>query len=267
MSIKYLLDPEKFLILADALGDTPETVISGARLRRGLCRAYVLGDMRNIPPHFEAAIIQENFAPEEPVGFGTEAQRLWEVLKTVPGWACINVAATLAPALGALIQAEMGVAVRYYGDVYYSLSQPVQCPDYTISGATIVRRLTCGDLDLIHNAPEDIKAELHGQSMPWLNQLLTEGLVAAAITSDTIVAIAQTYAQSEYYADIGVFTLADWRNQGLATATAAIVAQGIQETGRTPIWSTGEDNHASMNVAEKLGFTEVSRRTYVIPQR
>jgi len=31
-----------------------------------------------------------------------------------------------------------------------------------------------------------------------------------------------------------------------------------------PVWSTGEDNVASLRVARKLGFEEVGRRTYVI---
>ena len=40
----------------------------------------------------------------------------------------------------------------------------------------------------------------------------------------------------------------------------------IQETGRTPVWSCGEDNIASLKVAQKLGFEEVSRLTYVFRQ-
>jgi hypothetical protein len=261
MHKKYRLNPERFSALADTLGDTPETVISVARLRQGLCRAYVLGNLNNTTASFEAAVVQEYFAPEEPAGFGLDPERLWEVLKTVPGWACVNVAATVAPILGELIQAERDVGVRYYGDVCYSLRQPVQGPGSYSSHTITVRRLTLDDRELIHNAPEDVRAELHG-----LPQLLSDGVVAAAIVSDKIVAIAQTYAQSERHADIGVFTLEDWRNRGLATATAAIVAQGIQETGRIPTWSTGEDNYASMKVAEKLGFMEVARRTYVIPR-
>ncbi len=258
----YQIESEKFPMLAEALGDTPETVISVARLRQGLCRAYVLGDMNHTPVYVEAAVVQEHFAPEEPAGFGTDPERLWEVLQTVPGWACVNVAATVAPTLGDLIQTETSVDVRYYGDVCYSLRQPVQYPSSLVPPSTEVRRLTLNDQALIHSAPEDIKAEL-----PMPSRLLSNGVVAAAIASGAIVAIAQTYAQSEHHADIGVFTLENWRNHGLATLTAAIVAQAIQESGRTPTWSTGEDNYASMKVAEKLGFKEVARRTYVIPRK
>ena len=33
------------------------------------------------------------------------------------------------------------------------------------------------------------------------------------------------------------------------------------------MWSAGGHNAASLRVAEKLGFVEVSRRVYVIPER
>ncbi len=47
------LEPEEYPILADALGDTPESVISLHLLLRGLARAYVAGH----PAQFDAAII------------------------------------------------------------------------------------------------------------------------------------------------------------------------------------------------------------------
>ena len=56
-----------------------------------------------------------------------------------------------------------------------------------------------------------------------------------------------------------------WREKGFATAAASRVAQEIQAKGKVPAWSCGEDNIASLRVAQKLGFTEVGRRTYVIP--
>jgi len=34
-----------------------------------------------------------------------------------------------------------------------------------------------------------------------------------------------------------------------------------------PVWSTGETNWASSRVADELGFTLTTRRTYVIPNR
>ena len=96
--------------------------------------------------------------------------------------------------------------------------------------------------------------------------MLTEGVAAAAIVDDGIVAIAFTSARSRDYADVAVATLEPWRNRGFAAAAAALVAGKIQEAGQTPVWSTGEDNLASLRVAEKLGFTRECELTYVIPQ-
>ena len=252
-SSSYLpLESKECHVLADALGDTLETVISVHLLRRGLCRAYVAGETSR----FAGAIIQDNFSPAEPMGFGLDAEVLWDLLKSVEGWDCVNVASACAIALGKIIEKEMGVRVRYYGDVYHVLSKPV----LNFQNES-VRQLTIDDLNLLESAP----AELQGAGFGGTRNLLSDGVVACAVVSGKIVAIAHTSARTDHYADIGVFTLEEWRGKGFATAAAAIVAKRVQEAGQTPVWSTGEDNFASFRVAQKLGFTEVSRRTYVIP--
>jgi len=81
------LDLDGCHILADALGDTPETVISTHLLRRGLCRAYVA----EVPSCFAGAIIQDNFCSTEPAGFGSTPEVLWDLLESVEGWDCVNV--------------------------------------------------------------------------------------------------------------------------------------------------------------------------------
>ncbi|MEJ2748968.1 MAG: GNAT family N-acetyltransferase, partial [Anaerolineae bacterium] len=82
-----------------------------------------------------------------------------------------------------------------------------------------------------------------------------------------IIAIAQNYAFSDRYGDVGVATLPEFREQGLATTTAALVAQDLQRNGRIPVWSCGEDNLASLHVAQKLGFVYESQRTYIILEK
>lgn len=248
------LDREGCFALADALDDTPETVISVHRLRHGFCRAYVAGD----PGNFEGAIVQDNFCPTEPAGFGSDPEVLWDLLKSVAGWDCVNVASECAAALGEIIEREMGSHIRYYGDVCHTLSKPV-----VSFQNEAVRQLTLADLELLRSAPE--KAGGGGFGSP--RGLLSEGIVACAIVSGGIVATAHTYARTDLYADIGVFTMEKWRSRGFATAAASIVAQRVQEAGQTPVWSAGEDNFASLRVAQKLGFAEVSRRTYVILEK
>jgi len=241
-------------VLADALGDTPKAVISAHVLRCGLCRAYVAGD----PASFDGAIVEADFLPGEPAGFGSDPEVLWDLLKGVKGWDCVDVALECATALGEIIEEEMGVPVRYYGDIYHILSKPIfNFPNEA------VRQLTFEDLKLLESAP----AEVQGCGFGNPRGLLSEGIVACAIVSGEIVAIAHTSARTKCYADIGAFTLKEWRGYGLATAAASIVAKRVQETGQIPVWSTGADNIASLRIAQKLGFTEVSRSTYVIPEK
>jgi hypothetical protein len=245
------LDSEGCVALADALGDTPETVISVHRLRNQFCLAYTVGD----PAHFDGAVVQDSFCPTEPMGFGSDAEILWELLRSVERWDCVDVASECANALGQIIEKEMGSRVRYYGDVYHALYRPV-----INFQNEAVRQLTLDDLELLESSPK----ELQGVGFGSTYRLLVEGIAACAIVSGRIVAIAHTSARTGNHADIGVFTMEEWRCRGFSTAAASIVARRIQEAGQTPTWSAGEDNFASLRVAQKLGFIEVSRRTYVI---
>jgi GNAT superfamily N-acetyltransferase len=245
------LSVEEYPVLTDALGDTPETVDSLHLLRHGRCKAYVAGD----PSQVDGAIVQADDWPTEPTGFGSDPQVLWELLKAVKGWDCILVNSECAPILGEAVTREMGVRVRYLGEVCHVLTKPV-----SIFREEAVRQLTLIDLELLESVPSESRASLWGS----VQALLSGGVVACAIVSGQIVATALTAACSERYVDIGVYTRQDYRGRGLATATASIVTQRVQEAGQIPVWGAGEHNIASLRVARKLGFTEVSRRMYVI---
>ena len=97
-----------------------------------------------------------------------------------------------------------------------------------------------------------------------METMLSEGIVAGAIDAGQLVSIAHTSGVTDLHGEIGVGTLESWRKRGLCSAAASIVSNRLQKQGRVPVWSTGEDNFASLRVAAKLGFREVSRRTYVI---
>lgn len=245
------LEPAQHPILARALGDTPETVHSIHLLARDLCRAYVAGD----PAHYEGAIVQATAWPEEPAGFGSDARVLWELLQEVEGWICLLVDAECARPLGEIIEAEMGRGVWTLDDVNHALSEPARVYE---DGA--VRRLTPADAGLLEAAPLELRSSL----WPGPRELLDEGIVACAILSGEIVATALTTAYSDRYADIGVYTREEVRGRGYATAAASQVARGVQQGGRVPVWGAGGHNAASLRVARKLGFREVSRRTYVV---
>ncbi len=97
----------------------------------------------------------------------------------------------------------------------------------------------------------------------WTGSEGFEPMAAGAVVDGRLVGLAHVSAITERHANIGVSTLEPWRGRGFATAAASIVARVVSETGRTPVWSAGEGNTASLRVAAKVGFEEVSRRTYV----
>ena len=248
------LDRGRFGALAEALGEAPETVIAVHQLRRGLCRAFVAGE----PARPAAAIVQGDGCPAEPSGFGEEPELMWELLQAVEGWYSIEVSATGARGLGALIERQTGRPVRHYGDVHHTLTGAV-----AEFAHPAVRMLTLDDLSVLDRAPRDLQPHC----FETLAAGLTEGVAAGAIVEGKVVSICHTAARSDQYADLGVFTAQGFRGQGLATAAASLVARRVRRDGQIPVWSAGETNAASLRVARKVGFVEVSRRVYVIPTK
>jgi RimJ/RimL family protein N-acetyltransferase len=96
-----------------------------------------------------------------------------------------------------------------------------------------------------------------------MNTLLGEGVVACAVVDGDVVTIAYTSAITERHADIGVMTLEPWCGRAFATSAASLVADEVQRLGLVPVWTTMEDDFASIRIAEKLGFAEVSRRAVI----
>lgn len=248
---KYFVDASDYDALADSLGDGPETVICVHSLRRRLCMAFAKGEIT----HQEAAIIQTDCTPSEPAGFGSGPGLLYEVLRHVQGWDCINVNEGVAQGLAHLIEKHMGAKVGRFDDLYYVLEKP--SADFRHHD---VRELIPDDVGLLEAAP----AELRGCGFRQSLDLLREGVVACGIVSNRVVAIGYTSAISGGYADIGVHTAAEWRGRGFATACASMVANRVQSMGLKPVWSTSGDNPASIKIAEKLGFERVSRRVCLV---
>ena len=244
------LDPDGTRRLVEAIDETPETVIPIHLLTEGTCKAYAVGD----PASSDAVVVQSDSLSEEPMGMGGDAHGLWELLRHLDDWTVVNVSPDVAPRLGAIMRDATGRRVCYYGDIYHTMAKPAPIID-----EPAVRELTRDDLGLLEAAGVD-GADFRG----GLPALLEDGAVAGAVVDGRVVGTAQTAAITGRYAEIGVATDERWRGRGFATAAASIVARRMQETGRTPVWSCGEDNMASLQVARKLGFEEVSRLTYVI---
>ncbi len=241
-------------LVADALGDSPETVIPTHLLRRGLASAYVEGSVSR----FNGMIVQSHSLPREPWCFGSDPDAVWGLLRELDEWGrqsiSPNVSADLAVPLSALTEQDANLQVRHYGDVYHTL--PGRIERFTTPE---VRPLDLEDSGLL----AEHESNPHRMGFVTFEDLLTNGAAAGAVVDNRLVALAHTNALTARYGDIGVFTDEAWRGRGFATSAASIVAHCIRERGRVPVWSAGEDNAASLRVAAKLGFVEASRRVYL----
>ncbi len=246
------LEPSECEALIRALGDTPETVIAVHQLRHGLCQAYAeAGAYRH-----DAVVLRPSRPSDELLGFGPDVESLGRVLRGLPGWSCVCVEDRTASRLGPILESQVGRPIRYIMDIYHTLDGPVVAVSHPS-----VRNLTGEDLGLLSAAPSGIRGACLG--FGTFEQLLEAGAVAGAVIEGELVAAASTWAVSARYADLAVVTAGRWRGRGLATACARLLIAEIRRSGREPVWSTGEDNVASLRVARKLGFKEVGRRTYV----
>ena len=234
------------------LGDSPQTVMSVDRLRRGVGRALVHGPVERP----EAAVVQAGRDSVYPAGFGDDPERLWALLGGIERWEAIHVAHALGEAMAAVIERETNRGTELIEEIYYVLDRlvtPVPHPD--------VRLLDEGDVSLMEAATTSLG--MHGWRLGSPGALIANGVAAGAVIDGEPVAVGFTSCRSERHAEVGIVTREDHRNRGLSTAAVALVIAEIQAADLIPVWSTSEENVASQRVGAKLGFVEVSRRVYV----
>ncbi len=246
------LDAPGRLLLAAAIGERPESLMTLEQLRRGLCTATIIGS----PEAPLAAVIQPDAFPGDANVYGDDPDLLWSLLQELSDWESVEASAALAPALAARISSATGRPCQLDEEIFYTLARPV-----ARQLAPAARRLTSADLPLMEAATEPL--QMGDWRFGSAAALLAEGFAAGTVIESELVAVGFTAARGTRYADVGIVTREDWRNRGLSTAAAALVCADIQAAGLTPVWGTSTDNLASQRVAAKLGFQEVSRRIYV----
>ena len=249
-----MLERKRGLLLT-MLTENPETVISIHVLTRGDCNVYMSSDQRPRP----VAVLQARELASEPTGFGSDANALWQELTQIKGWQCILVDKEVALPIGEIVSRQLEAPVIFLDDVYH-IPQGQVFPFENES----VRRLMLDDLTLLETLPHE------AQPIGFWGDLRTsliEGLVVGAIVKGKVVATSFIAARGQQYVDIGVYVLENHRRRGLATAAASLIARSVQSDGLIPVWGCGSHNLPSLKLARKLGFVEVSRRTYVILER
>jgi ribosomal protein S18 acetylase RimI-like enzyme len=235
------------------LGDSPYTALSAGQVKAGLCRTYAIGDA-GAP---SIALVHSAAEPGELAAFGTEVGSLWSLLSRLPGWTSVNVEADLAAAVAALLGQRLGLPARILTERYYVLER-----DPGISSDTRVRRLGTADGELVRRSNPAFRPFFVGHGD--IERTLEEGVVAGALSAGTLLSAVTTSAWARRHVDLGAVTDVAWRGRGLATECARTVASELRAAGLRPVWAAGESNPASWRIPEKLGFTFVGRRAYVV---
>lgn len=99
-----------------------------------------------------------------------------------------------------------------------------------------------------HNPPganwtgEDWDVLLEGRFGPW----------AMATSADRVIALCHSARLGDRGAEAGVWTDPDFRGQGHAAAATAAWAGLVAPSGKVVYYSTSDDNHSSLRVAERL---------------
>lgn len=105
---------------------------------------------------------------------------------------------------------------------------------------------------------------------PIVNVLVTRGIGAGGLARYTIrsaqsgqeevVADATLNWQSPRYGEIAVNTRPQHRRQGWGRSVVAALSQHLLDSGRTPLYVVSEENAASIQLAESVGFRDTGAR-------
>ncbi|HEV2230761.1 MAG TPA: GNAT family N-acetyltransferase [Thermoplasmata archaeon] len=233
------------------LEDTPANSEALAALASGHSRTFLLGD----PQAPGAALIDNCWDQDEPTAIGTDAESIWTLLSQYSGWTCVGgLQRPTAEALAEIFRRELGLEPSFKAAVLFVLKRPAIPHE-----SKLVRLLDVHDTEMVDRAPPEMLGLYRGGA-----ELLARAKVAAGVSDGGIVGWMTSGEWSLRHAGVGGHVLEPWRNRGIGSSAAFLVAQAAQREGRAPTWSTGEDNPRSQHVARKLGFEECGRDWYVV---
>ncbi|NLM38020.1 MAG: GNAT family N-acetyltransferase [Firmicutes bacterium] len=92
---------------------------------------------------------------------------------------------------------------------------------------------------------------------PSVEDLLTQGQVAAAFIDGELASVASTLTFTTRYCELGVATRPEFRGRGLALECARALSRSqFEQFGRRPCWRTQLGNIGSWKTAHRLGLVE-----------
>ena len=117
---------------------------------------------------------------------------------------------------------------------------------------------------LFHSKYENIEFVKSEVRQMWtsINRFIEYGFGFSLVTSDEIVSWCTSEYMSKDKCGMGIETLREYQNRGLATIAASAFVEHSLQRNIKPHWECGVENLASRRVAEKVGF--VKEQTYPI---
>ena len=246
-AISDLSDGERRHVV-DWIGERPETVIVVGAISSGAGRISIDGD----PSAPVAVLVESALVPGEPQGFGDGAALL-RLLADADGWTCVEVDDAIAREI------EEGFASRWgrggsVVDVIHQLDRPAAVFDHPLA-----RPLTSTEALELPAAADDLLPDRR-----LVATAAARGRVFVGVDDGVIVGHGGSFAAGRVFADVGVHVAGAHRRQGVATACASMACRAVQNDGLTPVWGTGSENTASLAIAQKLGFVETARLTFLV---
>ncbi|MEJ7602743.1 MAG: GNAT family N-acetyltransferase [Kofleriaceae bacterium] len=150
---------------------------------------------------------------------------------------------------------ELAAALRESGRhvdraILHTLPDPSSLPD--LDGASLLPDDV--PLDHVWGPLADELAYVRGRRPVW-----------AAYVEGVPVSFAYAPWRSGHWFDVSIDTLPSARQLGLATIVAAALIRDERAHGREPVWGADESNHASLRLAERLGFVPVDELWVAMP--
>jgi RimJ/RimL family protein N-acetyltransferase len=101
---------------------------------------------------------------------------------------------------------------------------------------------------------------------PSLDRFYQYGFGRAAVLDGKILCWCTSEYCSSSYCGIGIETIPEMQNKGIATATACKFVSDSLECACIPHWECSVDNMPSIRVAEKVGFQLIERANAIVGQ-
>jgi RimJ/RimL family protein N-acetyltransferase len=99
---------------------------------------------------------------------------------------------------------------------------------------------------------------------PSLERFGEKGFGVAALLEETVIGWCTAEYASEGQCGIGIATVSEFENKGVATAMAARFVEICLQRHLTPHWECNSRNPGSVRVAEKVGFELIQEGTFWI---